>query len=132
MKPEIIYLVTADHALIESNNKPSIIGIFNNIYLTGNKTSVTLPQMYVFARIANAKGVKDVEVTIYDPKGEKFGDSVKLSYKGTDNLPTIQLKALFTIRQFKEIGKYTIRIKLDGVEVPTNDFHSFSLVKKDA
>lgn len=124
MKPEIVYIITADTTLIEDGTgKASLIGTFNEVLV---KDGQPLSTMTIFARIINAKGTKKAKVEILDPEGKTFS-SLTLGEGSANPQNDLNLRAIFNTLLFKKPGKYNINIFLDDAQLLSSPHHSFSV-----
>lgn len=125
MNPEIQYLITAEKVILDKDsNNPTIIGIFQGIFIPKEAPAVVLP-ITVFARIKHLEGDVETKITIFEPSGNELES---LTLKGKVD-KALQIRAIFSLVTFSKEGVHKIRITVNGKELPSNDDHSI-LVKK--
>lgn len=116
-KATIEYIVAADSAIVhEDSKKVSLIGIFTEVRIPKELPSIGIP-ITVFARLKNVTGKLSFNISILKPNGEAL---VTTSIDGDNKDRTeLNLRAIFPLVIFEEIGEHKIQILLDGNALET-------------
>lgn len=110
---KIQYFLTADHAIQDSsNNKYTLIGIFDNFNIQPEAKEVVVGSFVIFFKISGTKATENVKIQIDKPNGETYTELVLSPDKPTetDNLTVAAFLANLT---FTEIGDYPVTITLN-------------------
>ena len=114
------YVVLCDQVIIANDNKPSLIGILNDLQTTA--VPVNIPRLSFAARIlftADETGRPHrVEVGITDPSGKEIGRpggdiSLPNVAGGVDSI-AVDLPLQFDMLELPSIGRYTFLLHIDG------------------
>lgn len=129
MKPEIVYIIASDNSIVEEGTKKlTLVGLFKKVNILEGSLVTTIPSMTIVARIANAEGKKNAEIRITDPENQPFA-SAKLT--GEAPKGDLDLRAVFSVVEFRKLGKYRIEIILDDEMLETNKHHFFEVALTD-
>ena len=129
MKPEILYFLTADSAIQEgTTNKYSLIGIFDNLNMPSDGTSVVVPNFVMYFKILNSEGTENVEVEIVTPTGVSLTKMPIVADKPTKE-NNLTVAVLLQNIEFETEGEYEVKIRVNNIELTPVVNQSLSVVK---
>lgn len=111
MKPSLVLGVICDYALISSDNKLSVIGIFHEI--NARQLPVVHPAFYVALQWLGSTGKYEEKVVVADPKGRELAThrgKFELKMAGQGHVSLIRYSPF----RFDVFGDYRINVFLDG------------------
>lgn len=115
MKPELEYLIVCEYFSISGGNKMNILGVFQELNLIDSK-----PVSFSFSLVGRlldvSVGKHSLKIAIYEPNGDKEVATVDLPENESTGTP-VSLGFKFNLVEFSKIGKYRIKVFVDGEEV---------------
>ena len=123
MKPNLVLSVICDYALISSDNKLSVMGIFHEINV--RELPAVHPAFFVVLQWLGGIGRHEEKITIVDPRGRELTahqDQFELKLASQGHVGLIRYSPF----RFEFAGEYLIKVELDGE--PVRDI-SFNIVQ---
>ncbi len=130
MDKKIAYLVVADKVIKDIAGKYSVIGIFDNVNIPHGHDDVQLPTFAIFLKVLNTKGTQNVKITIKHENGDVLNNPVVLSGEKPFESDALYVAAEIVNVNFNREGIYKVLIEIDGVEVPFQEQHVFTVIKQ--
>lgn len=118
------YVLSFENLLRDKDSgAQTFTNVFDFIFLPADKSEV-VQSFYTAGRILNTPGgVTQVQVDIYDPEGKIFQSQ---NTSGTLQPGDFNFSLNFKLVQFKSVGKYLIKVKVNNI--PCNDQDRFYFV----
>ncbi len=129
MKTQVSYLLTTGRVVKDEykGGLYSYIDIFESILIPKNQ-NFWIQSFVVAGKIYTSKnGLLNIEVSILDPENIEFKTN-KLS--GTFVVGDIEVTTAFNLMKFEKLGRYLIKIKVDGELLEDNDKFYLEVVKE--
>ena len=128
MEISISYIISAARVIKDATtNKNSVIDVFDIIQLPSGQ-NFTYQSFYVHGKLLNVpKGNAAIDVRIMDPTKEKVVSVVNLA--GNLENGDVSITAFFALVKFTEIGRYQIKLSVNGSELEDDDRFYFDIIQ---
>ncbi len=124
--PYIKYLLSAEYITQDNFNKPIIAGVFDKVFKTESGKQEIIFSFGIASRIGDFKEGKKITVKVFGPGKFEKESSITIP----EGIEDIELNTLFRFEliQIKDVGRYEIKMFLDGNEIKTSQSYYFDVV----